>query len=516
MLAKHGIGLLITRQNGPQRLRRLLQDIGGTFLKYGQVLSLQPDILPREYCNALFDLLDKVPPFAYSEVERTFIEDLGACPDDLFDSFAPLPVASASIGQVHVAWLDQKKFAVKVRRPNVERVFSADLRIMGFFASAIERLQLGGLYWLARGIREFSSWTREELDYRYEARFMNALAYNARNNPREAVPALLSEYTTARILVAEYLDGPMVLDHIRSIEAGQSEPSAELEAFGFDPESFARAIVGNFVSDAFHNGLFHADLHPANLIILPDNVVGYVDFGITGSLSAYSRRNIVALTLALTRADPDAMFVHFMKIATTDPDSDVTAFRESLGRLVEGWFSTTSDLRQLRANITIVMLDMLNVSRATRVWPTPDVVRYIRSVITADGLITRFAPEMNVGEYLENVCEDYLRREMWQNWLNLESLADWTSTAMRLLRTGPATLSTLDAGQGLARAGRGRDRPSPRASVRVTQLAVITLVSVLLMFFSDQPEFGWNFFTAELALAGAAGTMVLVVARRLR
>src|SRR5918997_530668 len=122
--AAHGIDVLCRRANGPVRLRTALEDLGGSFIKLGQMLALQPDILSLEYCNALFTLLDRVTPFPYEQVRETFQEELGEPPDALFDTFDPNPLATASVGQVHVATLGGRTLAVKVRRPNVEQDFA--------------------------------------------------------------------------------------------------------------------------------------------------------------------------------------------------------------------------------------------------------------------------------------------------------------------------------------------------------------------------------------------------------
>ena len=149
VLLAHGALLLWQRLGGnspgkddPQWLRQFLEEMGGTYIKFGQVLSLQPDVLPVAYCNALFDLLDKVPPFSYRYVEQTFVEDLGLPPEKIFDQFDPQPIASASIGQVHVAHLEGRKLAVKVRRPAVGSDFAADILMMRTFAAIIELLRL--------------------------------------------------------------------------------------------------------------------------------------------------------------------------------------------------------------------------------------------------------------------------------------------------------------------------------------------------------------------------------------
>jgi ubiquinone biosynthesis protein len=517
LLVKHGVAHLFRRNtvDGPQRLRMLLEEVGGSFLKFGQVLSLQPDILPRAYCDALFDLLDRVPSFPFREVERTFVEDFGRRPSEIFDTFEAQPIASASIGQVHVASLDGRKLAVKVRRPTVERDFETDLTFMRALVRVIHGFGLRRLDWLAKASEEFIGWTREELDYRFEARHMEALGHNARASQSEVVPQLYRELTTARILVADLLEGITVLDYIRSLEAGSHAYDHELAEIGFDPEEFARNIIRNFVRDAFTDGLFHADLHPANLIIQPDSAVGYVDFGITGSLSRYARRSLVALTLSLTRADSDQMMVHFLRLSPTDEDSDVPAFRSGLEDALDRWYDLDRDEPEMLENYTRVMLDFLQLSRETSVWPTPDVIRYIRSVITADGLVTRFAPRLDVARFLQSVCEDTLERELWREMFSLEQLAYATVEGARIATTLPATaLTLLRRSQGWTLAenndSNGGSDSSDSSPSRVLPFGVVALVAATVTWMPGvQAEIGWNPFTAALATVVAAATMGL-------
>jgi predicted unusual protein kinase regulating ubiquinone biosynthesis (AarF/ABC1/UbiB family) len=509
------VGWLRRDARGPERLKRLLEGLGGTFIKLGQVLALQPDIVPRRYCDALFDLMDRVPPFLYADVERTFVEDLGKRPDQVFEHFEPVPFAAASIGQVHRAVHDGRPMAVKVRRPEAEREFEADLRMLGLVASLLVTLRLRRLDWVVHMIDELSAWTREELDYRFEARFMGALARHARDNPGEAVPEAVLHLTTRRILTASYLDGPTVLDHIRTLAPGGANPTvaARLEAGGgFDPEVLAQNIVGNFVRDAFRHGLFHADLHPANLLILPRSVVGYVDFGITGSLSAHSRRNIVSLTLALTRGDCEAMLEHFLRLATLEDWSDVRAFEDGLRELVGQWFEEEGDQRRLVTSFTTVMLDILHLCRRTAVWTAPDTIRYMRSVITADGLIARFAPHFDVGHHLEEVCVGQLRRDLQQSWLSPPAVLDWATTAARLLVRFPSSLGRP--GEHGARGEATEGGTEGSAARRALQLAVLGSTAWLLAGLGAPPALGLNLFTALLVLGGASGFAFVLTLHR--
>ncbi|HZY89025.1 MAG TPA: AarF/UbiB family protein [Gemmataceae bacterium] len=505
---------------GPQRLRVVLEELGGTFIKFGQMLALQPDIVSLEYCNALFDLLDRVAPFAPEEVERTFVEELGRPPQELFERFEPRPIAAASIGQVHVAWLKGRKVAVKVQRPTVERDFGGDIRLMAALLALIRRLRLRRLEWMAEPLSEFIAWTREELDYRHEARYMERLRANARDNPHERIPAVYGEYTTRRTLVMEFFDGVPVLDYLRALERNDKRVFGRLKEIGFEPDEFARHLIENFLGDAFRHGMFHADLHPGNLMILPGNVIGYIDFGITGVLSGYSRRHLIAMTLAYTRADLSGMSGSFLKVSAAGEGADLDAFREGLKRFADDWYELRGRDRRLRKNFTLVMLDMLRLSRRTQVWPERDVIKYIRSAIASDGLITRFAPAFNVGQYLERVCNRHLKWRSLGELLSYEAALGWSAAADGLLRDGAlrgtGALRRLAAGELPARAEAGPPAGGDAAARRAVGLgATVFGAALLLVLTGARPPLGANLFTGGALVAAAAALLLLRTVCRL-
>src|SRR5262245_58915833 len=218
---------------GPERLRMVFEDVGGTFIKLGQMLALQPDILSLEYCNALFKLLDRITPFAFENSEKTFIEQFGRRPTEIFEGFDPQPLATASIGQVYVAYLGGRKVAVKVQRPSVKDDFAGDIRLMTRLIRLIQRLRLKPLYWMIEPLSEFVAWTHEELDFRVEARYMERLHRNAHDNAQEYIPAVFWEYTTHCILTLEYLEGVTILNYMRALETGDELTIQRLHRQGF-------------------------------------------------------------------------------------------------------------------------------------------------------------------------------------------------------------------------------------------------------------------------------------------
>ncbi|HKG14675.1 MAG TPA: AarF/UbiB family protein [Pyrinomonadaceae bacterium] len=500
---------------GPERLRAAIEEMGGTFIKFGQMLALQPDILPLEYCNALFNLLDRIAPFPFAAVEQTFLEEFGQSPDEIFEYVEHRPLATASIGQVHVARLGGRKVVVKVRRPSVEQDFTGDIRLMLAMMSVVRSLRLSFLYWIIEPMSEFVAWTAEELDYRREARYMDQQRRNAESNPRERVPEVYWDYVSTRTLVVEFMEGVNLLDYLRAAEAGDELTLARLRALGFDAGRFVYNVLENFLGDANSFGMFHADLHPANLLILPDNVVGYVDFGITGVLSRYSRRNVVSLTMSLGRGDLEGMCAAFFKISTVNAGSDVEGFRQGMRRLASGWYEWQGGAQRLVKNATLVMLDMLKLSRRTGIYPERDVVKYIRSAIAIDGLITRVAPGFNLGRHLELISRQQLARQARRSLLNYNSMLNWASSSGHLLDDGALRavdfLQAFAAGETPARARVDEARP-PRdapARRRAVQFAAMLLVSSLLVSGAgDEARLGVNIFTAGALFAASAAVML--------
>lgn len=511
----------LARMTGPRRFRQLFEDLGGSFIKFGQMLALQPDIVTLEYCDELFNLLDRIPPFPYEDVERVVVEELGAHPDQLFEYFNPEPLATASIGQVHVATLKGRKVAVKVQRPSVDVEFLGDIRLMTMAIRIVRRFELKSFYWTLEPMGEFVAWTNEELDYRREARYADRLRRNATENAFERVPEVFWELTTRRTLVVEFLTGVTVLDYLRAVNSGDEWSAHKLRAAGFEPNRFARHIIDNFLGDAFQYGVFHADLHPANLLVLPGDVVGYVDFGITGVLSRYSRRHLVAMTLAYTRADVSGMADAFFRLTFSEPDADPARFRRSLTEMSHEWYEGEGTETVFKKNFTLVMLDMLTLSRKTGIWPERDVIKYIRSAIAADGLITRFAPGFNVGRYLEEVCQKWVAWETRRTSLRYESLTALAASSGRLADDGAArmfaTLGRLTSGDMLARvdivtASRG-DRRYSRRTVRL--IGVVVAFTALFELTAPAPQMGVNLYTAQAALMVLALVVLADSVRRL-
>ncbi len=280
-----------------RHLREMLDELGPTFVKFGQLLSTRPDIVPPDIIAELRALQDDVTPFAFSEVERVVREELDLSIEKLFTSFEETPMAAASIGQVHRAVLPNgKRVAVKVQRPDAPRQIEADLALL-YQAAKIARERVRSLDFInARElVDEFARSIRHELDYRQEARNAQTFHRNFAGHPHVRIPHVYWSYSRQRVLTLELLEGEQVAD-------------LELQAFTLDERRhLAYLITEAWMTMIFRHGFFHADPHPANILLISGEQIGLVDFGLAGKLSDDDMSKLTALFIDAAEENVDAL-----------------------------------------------------------------------------------------------------------------------------------------------------------------------------------------------------------------
>jgi ubiquinone biosynthesis protein len=259
-----------------QHLREMLDELGPTFVKFGQLLSTRPDILPADIITELRGLQDDVRPFPFADVEQVVEEELGLSIDKLFLEFDERPIAAASIGQVHGAMLpNRKRVAVKVQRPSAPRRIESDLALL-YQAARIAKERVRALDFIdtRQVVDEFARAIRQELDYRLEARNAETFHRNFAGHPHVHVPRVYWSYTRSRVLTLEWLDGTQVAD------IDPNEWSIE------ERRDLAYLMTETWMTMIFRHGFFHGDPHPANILVLGRaDQIGLVDFGATGKLT---------------------------------------------------------------------------------------------------------------------------------------------------------------------------------------------------------------------------------------
>jgi len=280
---RHGFGYLVegrkhTELEGSARgrhLRDMLDELGPTFVKFGQLLSTRPDVVPPDIIAELRGLQDDVRSFPYADVERMVQEDLGQPIERLFTEFEEVPLAAASIGQVHRATLPNgRQVVVKVQRPNAPKQIDADLSLL-YQAARLAKERIRALDFIDSNdiVDEFARSIRQELDYRLEGRNADAFHKDFAGHPHVAIPLVYWTYTRSRVLTLERLEGVQLAD-------------LDFEHWSLDQRRrLAYLITEAWMTMIFRNGFFHGDPHPANIMVLAPDRIGLVDFGLTGKLT---------------------------------------------------------------------------------------------------------------------------------------------------------------------------------------------------------------------------------------
>jgi ubiquinone biosynthesis protein len=321
--------------------------------------------------------------------------------DRLFRSFDWQPHAAASIGQVHRAELpDGTVVAVKVQRPRIREVIRADLTLMRFVAVLVDLTPLFGRTRARTLVEEFARWTEEELDYRIEARHAIVLKRNAAGDPLERNPRVYLEYTTAHVLTVEYLDGIPVSDIVAAIRRGDATFLETLTAQGHDLRRIAGHIVWNALNQIYRFGYFHADPHPANLLVLPGDAIGYVDFGIVGKLDDQTTESLRYFAQSLFAGHTGAAVEEFTRFLTPSSRTDLRAARcdliDAMNNYVE---SARVGPEGFRLTEDIFEIEMLSVVRSHGMALNPDAVRYLKAVLTAEAMVKELDPRFDLRSY---------------------------------------------------------------------------------------------------------------------
>ena len=296
-----------------QRVRMACEELGPTYIKFGQILSTRPDLVPIDFIKELSKLQDNVPSSPFSEVSKIIEAELGGAPEDIFDFFEETPLASASIGQVYRATLkDGEAVAVKVQRPGIKKIIEVDLEIMLHLATLMERhIEEMSLHQPVKIVEEFARTLEKEIDYNIEATSMERIARNFLNDLTIYVPKVFRETTTESVLTTEFVEGIKVSEIDR------------LEEAGLDRKLITVRGADIVLKQIIKHGFFHADPHPGNVFVLPDNVICLLDFGMTGSVDRRTREDFIDLAESVVNRNESRATQVLLKLTDWDEDPDI-------------------------------------------------------------------------------------------------------------------------------------------------------------------------------------------------
>lgn len=419
---------------GPKILRSFFEEAGGSFIKFGQFLSLRVDAMPKEYMIELLGLFDNVKPFSYRDVKEIFIRELGATPDKIFYDFQKEPFASASFGQVHAAKLTSNHIvAVKVMRPGLEEKVTVDFFIIDLLAF------LGDLFFKIEALpwkefaSEFKKWTKKELDYRVEAENTERMRKSILDNPSVVIPKVYEHYSTKRILVEDYIEGYPLSRVLLGLKDGRLTPEKLLK-LGVDITKTPRILVAELFREYFFEGIFHADPHPGNILLLRDDKIALIDFGIVGDSIVYHKASFVHTVKAWGEMDFKKATYHFANVVGDNLRDMIGSalpasvsqehvdgfmgllsnhFSESVKKIVEG---NRKNLEIMKKDYTIVILEIVNAAKKYRIKLPKEMIIFLRTLSIAGYLAKELDYEFKLTDETKKFFEKHPEDTILKEW----------------------------------------------------------------------------------------------------
>jgi len=390
------IGLQVISRNRGERLERLsravrvrmaIEELGPTFIKMGQILSTRPDLVPVDFVRELARLQDKIPAFSFADVRRIIHEETGRPADDLFDQLDSEPLASASIGQVHRARLkDGEDVAVKIQRPGIRKLVEVDLEIMLHLATLAERhIEELAHHRPVKIVEEFARSIEKEMDYTLEATSMERVARSFLHDETVYIPKVCREETTERVLTTEFVDG---------IKVSLLE---RLDEEGYDRQLITRRGADILLTQIFDHGFFHADPHPGNLFVLPNNVICLLDFGMMGTVDRNTREAFVELVDAVVRRDEPRTTQVLLKLTLWDEEPDLRLLGKDVADFLgEHLYKPLKDIQ-----IGKLLHNLLELAAQHRLRIPPEIFLMMKAISTVEGVGLVLDPDFDMIAHAE-------------------------------------------------------------------------------------------------------------------
>ena len=378
------------------RLRRVLEKLGPTFIKLGQLLSVRPDLIPTEFCKELEKLQDNVPPFSYNEVKSIVEKEFEKNLNDIFLSFEKKPIASASISQVHKAVLKNGNVvAVKVQRPNAKRLMETDIEIMLYFANLLDKyVENLRRFNPPRIVNEFREWTEKELDFRLEGR--NALRFynNFKGSKTVYIPKIFENFVTEKVLTLEYIDG-IELHNLNEVKKKKI--------------NFSQIIRNGFeavMTQVFVHGIFHADPHPGNIIVMKDNKIAFVDFGIVGYFDEKLRNNCIDFVYGIVEQNEEIVLNTLLSMGMTSYDINYEELKADISYIIQPLYG--SSVREIK--LSKVLEEILSIALKHRLRMPAALVLFGKTIITLEGIALQFDPNFKIIDTTRPFIEEIIKK----------------------------------------------------------------------------------------------------------
>lgn len=491
-----------------RHLRQALEELGPTFIKLGQILSTRADILPPVYIRELEKLQDDVPPVDGSEILEIVEWELGDSVEAVFASFDPVPIATASIGQVHAATLlDGQQVVLKVQRPNVDQVIHQDLFILGDVAriaenrsATLRNQDLSGL------IREFSWTIRAELDFEREARNQERFERAFSDHPNICIPAVFRKFSTPRVLTMERIIG-IPIDDARAIRAA-----------GHSTGEIVDTVIQMLAESILDIGLFHADPHPGNFVVADNGVLVVFDFGMVGTLDEHLREQLLLLVLGAAERDAARVTDQIAQLGVVPAGWDRRAMERDVSHLISQYVGV--ELNTLP--IPMIIGDVMTMMRRHQLHLPSELALLAKTATMTESLARSLEPNVNVIELVDPIVRDAMRRfytlDFWKEKLRLRPL-EVALLAAALPGHIQRILTRIDRNE-LMFQMRYEQLPETiqglNGMVNRLALAILSaagMIGLAMLYLAIHPTFGswhgWVFGIAFLAITGMTLTVLI-------
>ncbi len=376
--------------------KETLEKLGPTYVKFGQFLSIRPDLVAPEFCKEFKKLQDRVPPFPFAQVQRELRNELKRNLSEIFSEFDETAMAAASVAQVHHARLRTgEAVAVKVQRPGIREAMIADLFIMLRFAYLIERFVPS----LRKNrpvilVQEFTRWTDRELYFRQEGKNALLFSYNFRDYPGVRIPKVYREYTTRKILVMEHIPGVNIIN-----------PPEQ----GIDKKEAARLIADSMLKQIFIDGFFHGDPHAGNILLVDRNTIAYLDFGIVGYLSGDLRAWIFDILYGMSEGNVSRVIGSFLELCNVRKDEiDFAGYHREMNEVL----SELPVYEVAGVPFSQMMERFLNTTLEFGIRIPHDFVLVSKALTTFEGTCLSLDPEIKIVEHLRSFVKKYFATDL--------------------------------------------------------------------------------------------------------
>ncbi|HHL39810.1 MAG TPA: 2-polyprenylphenol 6-hydroxylase [Deltaproteobacteria bacterium] len=411
------------------RIRLVLEELGPTFIKLGQVASTRADFLPSDWVEELKKLQDMVPPVPFDEVKAVVERSLEGPLEEKFRSFEAEPVASASIAQVHYATLhDGSEVAVKVRRPGIGETIESDLAVMWLVADLLVKyVPQARRYRPREVVREFSRVIHSEQDFTVEGAHANRFARMFEGDPTVRIPKVYWKLTTAEVLTLERISG-VPIDEVE-----------ELKRRGHDVKKVSVNGIKAFFKQVFEHGVFHADLHPGNIFVGDDGVIIYLDFGIVGRLDRELKTYLATMLFHLVREDYRRMAIVHRQMGLIGRDVDLDEFEDALRDIAEPIFGKS--LEEIK--ISALLMKLIRTARRFNMRLQPNLLLLQKSMVIIEGVGRQLYPDINMWEVARPLIYKWMVREKFSPKKALEKGRDYAGELVDAAIELPGSVNSL-------------------------------------------------------------------------